>query len=323
MAKPSWVRKDEPDLTDLIDLMRPHERERWERGFPTPAEREDFLAQIAARWHSYRVAAKNRPSTSDSYDLPSDLDEIKSGLLEIYRKLQTGELVEVTPSQQVLSKGTPRHSKKYYRRFRQGLFGVVGLLAAVIFERINAPTWLIVVTLAVAVLCIAILPAVERASKVLRAAFWLLLVAYVLFAGFVAIVKSQPAPATVLSAPQASPPAMATPLSEQVLGQPDAEYLIELYAKNSTAQADEAAKAYIGKLIKLSGSVRDVATDGQTVFVTMWVRPSKSTLAVVATIEKGMDRALVLRRDQRATIVGRIKRVNNMGIVLEKGEVVE
>ncbi|HEX6188611.1 MAG TPA: hypothetical protein VFZ40_11065 [Pyrinomonadaceae bacterium] len=326
LARPSWERKEHPEqLIDLYDVMRPHERERWNEGFTTQSEKEDFLVPISKRWYSFRDIAKERPK-SDSPDdtektfdaLRESTDSIKSGLLELKRRIDEGELVEIDPSKpkpQIPS----RRTRKLYRYFRQGLFGLVAIGASVIFERMNAPNWLILVTIIAAIFCIAILPSVERASKGKRRLFWLAVVAYSIFAVFVAVGKSQPA--------QPPPPVSVTTNtpspSTANLTRPDADQMVDLYKKYSTAQADQAAKSYIGKWLTISGEVADVTIgeDKGGVTVVIMIRNSLgwSLYAVSAELadQKSRDRAVALNKGETVTVGGKIARVSQLAILLE------
>src|SRR6267378_1154488 len=96
MARPSWETKDDPEFADLIEAMLHDERQQF-YALGSVSEREEFLAKIEERWRRYREAAKNRPPSDDSSIDPQPyFDDIRSGLLELQRRLQTGELVDTT-----------------------------------------------------------------------------------------------------------------------------------------------------------------------------------------------------------------------------------
>jgi hypothetical protein len=116
------------------------------------------------------------------------------------------------------------------------------------------------------------------------------------------------------------------------------EYLIGLYKKYSTAQANQAVKTYIGKWVKISGEVVDVDQDANWDALVGRVDPSVMiTTKIPATKipadyfdthcrfeeQRLIDRALVLRRGEKITLFGRITRITEQSFSLEKCEFVE
>jgi hypothetical protein len=55
---PPW--KKDPMLEDLIEIMRPFERDWWEEGSQSHSERQGFLARIDARWRRWKEIAQQR-----------------------------------------------------------------------------------------------------------------------------------------------------------------------------------------------------------------------------------------------------------------------
>ena len=331
-SNPSWTYKDDPDLADLIEIMSADERDQWNKGVGSLAQREEFLAEIEQRWRVKQKASGNiQPSRSPDENFARTQELIRGLRNDLDQLSRNRNAIPIKPEQPERPKvGSVRHSKKYYRRVRQSLFGVVGLLAAIILDRVNAPTWLIVVTLGVAVVCIPILPRVERAGKKVRAAFWLLLIAYVLFAGFVVLGKSQPS-TSVATSQQAAPNLPSpSPIKEQFLSQADADYLVDLYKKYNSAQADEAVKTYIGKSIKVSGVVGDVSRDSNdrnSVTMTILVKRADgwTLYGVAATFDqqRWKDRALIFGRGEKIIVVGKFERASELTLSLGDCEIIE
>lgn len=342
----SWEWKDDPDLADLTEIMDDGERTQWDRGIGSIEEREDFLRRIEDRWRELQKKAGRTPRTNNPAERERQLTASLQKMARIIEEVERNNPVQVVVTSVPQGSGVyssgmypppARHSKKYYRRVRQGFFAVVGLLAAIIFERINAPTWLVVLTLAVALICIAILPSVEKASRTARTMFWGALVLYSVFAGYVAI-KAQPSSA--IKAPQSKAPqspSVAAPLNipkgdERTFVDVDAAYFATLYRTHSTAQADIAAQAYIGKWIKVGGTVSDVTRDKSIVdssesvrvVITFPMRDKLGMYAVSAEFKASpaKDAALILNREETITVVGKIRRISDMALLLDDCEIV-
>jgi tRNA_anti-like len=110
----------------------------------------------------------------------------------------------------------------------------------------------------------------------------------------------------------------------------DVAYLATLYRTHSSAQADVVAKDYVGKWIKTTGAVNDVKRDqflgSESAYVTIQL-PTKEALGMYVIFAKFsqpsfMERALTLNRGELVSIVGRIHKADNMGLVLEECEIV-
>jgi hypothetical protein len=135
--------------------------------------------------------------------------------------------------------------------------------------------------------------------------------------------------------PIASPAVVEPKISDEprVLTDVDPAYLVSLYKQYSTAQADQAVKTYIGKWVKVTGTVSDVTREDRsretlTVSVSMHVETSNKeldsyTLSASFEDQPSMDRALVLSRKERITVLGKIQRVIEPGILLGTCQFVE
>lgn len=110
------------------------------------------------------------------------------------------------------------------------------------------------------------------------------------------------------------------------------KYLVGLYKKYSSAQADEAIKTYIGKWIKMSGIVGDVNREKRfdepdivSMFIDVENANHKLLYIVSADFEeqRWMDRALIFSRGEKVTVIGKIRRVGYSSVHLEKCDIVE
>ena len=133
--------------------------------------------------------------------------------------------------------------------------------------------------------------------------------------------KAEATPALISS------PTTAKPSDERVFTDVNPAYLVSLYRQYSTAQADQAVKTYIGKWIKVTGTVSDVTREDHLrepsiVSVSMYVETSSKdhhgyTVGASFEDQASMDRALVLSRKERITVSGKIRRVIEPGILLD------
>jgi hypothetical protein len=141
-----------------------------------------------------------------------------------------------------------------------------------------------------------------------------------------------------MPAPTSNPLTPAMPsdpaASQRVFVDVKPEYLIGLYKKYNSVQADEAIKTYIGKWIKIPlAVVADVEREKHfgdkpdTIRLAATVdAPNGWVLySVIATFsdQRWMDRALILNKDEKVTIIGKIHHVIPPGIILEECELVE
>lgn len=183
----------------------------------------------------------------------------------------------------------------------------------------------------------------SKATKSLKSIAAVLILFSLVFFSAVIVKRKQMKPWSILLEQSKTPPvdqqpkAEATPeakSSEQVFTDVDPAYLVSLYKQYSTAQADQAVKTYIGKWVKVTGTVSDVTREDRSretlisVSVSMHVKTSNKDLdsyTVGASFEDqpSMDRALVLSRKERITVLGKIRRVIEPGILLDNCRFVE
>src|SRR6266536_4114164 len=131
------------------------------------------------------------------------------------------------------------------------------------------------------------------------------------------------------------PRSTASPLSAKdarIFADVDAGYLVGLYQKYNSAQADEAVKTYIGKWIRISGKVADVARekhfqapDTARMAISVERADGKMLYFVVANFEdpRWIDRALIFGRRETVTVVGTIDHVIEADIILNNCKIVE
>jgi len=117
------------------------------------------------------------------------------------------------------------------------------------------------------------------------------------------------------------------PTKEKVFTDVKPEYLVGLYQKYNSAQADQVVKTYIGQPLKASGVVSDVRRDGDDVSVVLMVkRVDGWTLYAIAAAfdeQRWKDRAVVLSKGEKVTVLGKIRGVSDMSILLEHCEIIE
>jgi hypothetical protein len=145
---------------------------------------------------------------------------------------------------------------------------------------------------------------------------------------------------SALSMPTPNPEAPAkadaspTPVAvqeERILLDVKPEYLVGFFKKYTTAQAQKLVETYIGKWVKISGTVKDVDRS-----VTLSDKPGDPTVDLSTKSSEGsfrtaayfkeqrwQDRALVLKPGDKITVFGRITRITWWGLTLEKCEFVE
>ncbi len=143
--------------------------------------------------------------------------------------------------------------------------------------------------------------------------------------------KVQANPSTEGSA-SISPPSTAPNTTERIFIDITPEQLVGFYKKYNSAQADDLVKPYISQWVKVSGSVNDVNrekgfTEPDTVRLSLAVEDANGWIvyAVLADFndQRWMNRALVFRKDEKATVVGKIKRVMPSGMAVVNCEIVE
>jgi len=331
MAKPSWETKDDPDLPDLIETMLQDERQQY-YALGSVSEREEFLAKIQERWRSYREVAKNRPASDSPHDTEDTFealrrtnDEIKSGLLDLHRRLQTGELVE-NPTREPLvpissikkSKGASRHP------ILAALFAAIGTL---ILNELHVPLKFTIPFWVALGLCIWQWPRIVK-TTLRQVAFWLTLILCSAFLVYLAFGQRQ---ARSQQPGAANQPQSTAPTSDnRIFVAVDATYFATLYRTHSTAQADIAAQSYLGKWIKTAGEVGDVRRDqflgSDSVYVTITI-PAKDSLRMYVILAKFTqspykERVLILNRGEQINLIGKIDKADSMGLFLEECEFV-
>jgi hypothetical protein len=98
------------------------------------------------------------------------------------------------------------------------------------------------------------------------------------------------------------------------------EYLSCLYNNHTQLQVDALAAPYLGKWMKLSGSVHDIERqylDRYT--VTLWVS-GRRKLSTLTFQKEWKDRVSILKRESDVTAIGRLRAIYKDGLALEDCE---
>lgn len=105
------------------------------------------------------------------------------------------------------------------------------------------------------------------------------------------------------------------------------QYLCRIYQERTKLQADQAAASYLGKWLKLTGTVHDVSTQPEgKVFVNVdhpgppGTGPYDEIIIVLLIFTEGDGRLEVLHKGDPITAIGRINRISNDALVLEECE---
>lgn len=173
----------------------------------------------------------------------------------------------------------------------------------------------------------------EQASRRFFKAVIDLVIAMVLFFAWLLIPSPFKSRERAASNSQPSPPALSsnTSSSDKTVIEVDPAYLVGLYKKYNSAQADETVKPYLGKSTQVSGAVNDVyrqKIDGRdAASVTIRVNKADGSGLYVAwadfTDDRWVSRALIFGRGERVTVVGKIYQVAESGISLGQCEIIE
>ncbi len=202
-------------------------------------------------------------------------------------------------------------------------------LAWWLFEKFDAPVWLVLITLFVCLASVVLVRWLEQ-IKIRRNLFVLFLVLYASFAIFAAIRFREPTASTAPSQPPPKVNEKQTESDQKDVSNIDPAYLVGLYKKYSSAQADEAVKPYLGKPVQISGTVKDVykqkvdGRDAASVLVRV-DQPDGSFYIAWAnfTDERSVRRALIFGRGEGVTIVGTIGQVSDSGLNLGQSAIIE
>jgi hypothetical protein len=225
---------------------------------------------------------------------------------------------------------------------QRGALAVAAGLAWWLFDKFDAPVWLVVLTLIVCLVSFISVRWLEKTER-RKKGFVAFLIVYALAATITAITFSKPGEGTQTRPAPVSIPTPITSSSvtlqaqtskdnQRILLDVKPEYLLGFFNKYSTAQAQELVKTYLGKWVKISVEVADVSRDeilgkdqGPSVMITTKIPgPDKDFLTHCGVEEqRWIDRALVLRRGERITVFGQITRIHERSFSLEKCEFVE
>lgn len=346
MSRPSWERKEHPDLIDLVNIMRDNERERWEVGFATLREKEEFLAPISRRWYTYRKMSQEGPRSSElqsEYDdtdaayrsVKESMDAVRAGLLQIKGKIDSGELVDVTVTANE-SKPKPKNSIGWlavgFALLERGLdvlgfhsVAVGGLLLGAAF--VCFCSWFVNtertkhwrISTRMVILAIA-------------AAIYFPVIGFQIYKQYKqenrsAATASQPTQATTLPTPNSEGSPI---LEKRIFIDITTERLTGFYRQYNEVQANEAVKPYLGKWMKVSGKVSNVVPDNdESRSLSISITPDpfvfETSHVIVARVSdpKWKPRASVLDKGEKVTVIGKLVRVVEPGVFLEECEIVE
>lgn len=103
------------------------------------------------------------------------------------------------------------------------------------------------------------------------------------------------------------------------------EYLIGLFQGHTGIQANKLTEAYVGKWLKLSGSLDQVdslGSDNALVIFSGNIGRSLSSVKMTFSSKVWVDRLSVLRRGDNITVIGKIERLDSFDVRLSECELV-
>jgi tRNA_anti-like len=100
-------------------------------------------------------------------------------------------------------------------------------------------------------------------------------------------------------------------------------YLTSFFKDHTQLQAEKLVAVYIGKWIKVSGSLQDVFTSGKMVVVRVEGVPRLAYVMSGFLAEDWLDHVSVLRRGDRISLVGQITQVSSVSIYLENSQLID
>jgi hypothetical protein len=95
-----------------------------------------------------------------------------------------------------------------------------------------------------------------------------------------------------------------------------AEYLVSFFKQQTTVQATNATKDYIGKWIKVTGSVYDVLSTTSDFAQITFERQQSSLLLHMHFSGSWRDRAIILRRGDNITVISQISEITSFALSL-------
>jgi hypothetical protein len=326
----------EPTLAELVPTMDGADRMRV-LSPDTPAEfREALLDFYRRQWKEEHAPPssssepepfKPEPQTGPQFDLQALRDEIDRAIKVMG---QATELLKhpsgAKPSDEPPNKQPPS---------RHPVLGVVlGVIGTLILNELHVPLKLTLPLWIALAICIWQWPRIVKTKRRL-VSFWIAL-------GFYSLVivvnlfafqqKSSTRLDTIATATPSTVTSTAPAVEQRIFIDVDPGYLVGLYQKYNSAQADEAVKTYIGKWLRVSGNVGDVTRQrrlNERGTVSMMISVKRADGFHLYTIladfddQRWIDRALIFNRGEKVTVIGKLERVIESGIILEKCEIVE
>ena len=365
-GEPPWDTapwETDPDMDDLLAIMRPRELEFWKEGGQTLEVREAFLAAIEARWKRWREALIQKQKPFGPQELKQTLSRQTDTLDDLFdgMRMDVDRMASIFKSSRSATEQPSPDQASGIKDFLKHLhfaFRVVALGAGIACLNFS---WTMIdhgeflaayVLLAAAVVFTSIsvygwegIPHYPQPTKAIKSGLLIVITLVAVYFGFLFWKIKGDKPWTNVwnisrsSAPKPTPiatePKEAAKTSEErIYADLSAEQLVAFYKKYSSAQADEATKTYIGKWIKIPLAVvadvdreKNFGDKPDTIRLAATVdAPNGWVLySVIATFsdQRWMDRALILNKDEKITIIGKIQRVIPPGIILEECELVE
>lgn len=306
-------------------LLRKHERTTKvvHSLMPSPPEKPKQLGQLAAE-----MAQANQPSSQSQSAKPKPYTQPKRVSKVELAKLLRGEPLPDDSDKQDATSTTPWHK---HRELVVGILLATGAAIMGLVLWLVAPNSIVKVTLALIAIFGLSSFSIALVTHYLFDRLRVGICAGIIFAGLAtSFLGWYVWPRTVVSARTQEPsqPSGITLKTEESSLDVDPAYLVGLYKKYNSAQADELVKSYIGKWTPpISGTVGDVTGDKKGALMTVAVKRADGVILYVAVAnfneDRWSNRALVFRPNESVTIKGKLEHVRAGGILLIDCEIVE